>query len=184
MRLAVLAGVAVLIVTVVTIAAGSLIAQARSTVSTMDERPPGPATPANTRPATAATTQPARTPTTTQPAGTPAPTRPAATRPSAAAATTRAPAAAPPGPPTGVKLTDTRTAVTLSWVYPAGANGQVVLSAGRPGQPRRTFQTLPAGTSRFTVYGLAQDANYCFGVGIAYSASVVKTAPAVCTARR
>ena len=183
MRLAV-AGVAVLIVTVVTIAAGGLIAQARTTVSTMDERPPGPAAPANTRPATTATTQPASTPTTTQPVGAPATTRPAATRPSAAPATTRAPAAAPPGPPTGVKLTDTRTAVTLSWVYPAGANGQVVLSAGRPGQPRRTFQTLPAGTSRFTVYGLAQDTNYCFGVGVAYSASVVKTAPAVCTARR
>jgi hypothetical protein len=177
-KLGVMAGMAVMIVTVITIAAGVLIARARST---SDDRPgtptatPGNAAPGNTAPGNAAPSAGAQaTPTAAPQTG--QPVAPRTTEPAP-------PPAQPPGPPTGVELTDSASSLMLTWVYPAGASGQVVLSAGRPGQPRRTFQTLPAGTSQFTVYGLAQDTNYCFGVGVAYSPTVVKTAPPVCTAR-
>jgi hypothetical protein len=179
-KLGVMAGMAVMIVTVITIAAGVLIARARST---SDDRPgtptaaPGNAAPGNPTPGTTAPGNAAPSAgTQATPTAAPQTGQPAASQPAE-------PAAPAPGPPTGVNLTDSGASLTLTWVYPAGASGQVVLSAGRPGQPRRTFQTLPAGTSRFTVYGLAQDSNYCFGVAVAYSPTVVKAAPPVCTAR-
>jgi hypothetical protein len=199
-KLGVMAGMAVMIVTVITIAAGVLIARARST---SDDRPgtpgtaaPGTAAPGNAAPGTAApgTAAPGDAASGNAASGNAAsgnatPSAPSAGQPAASrtagppASPAAPPAAQAPGPPTGVTLTDGASSLTLTWVYPAGAGGQVMLSAGRPGQPRRTFQTLPAGTSRFTVYGLAQDTNYCFGVGVVYSPTVVKSAPPVCTAR-
>jgi hypothetical protein len=167
-----MAAMAVMIVTVVTVATAALIARSGSTSDGRRAAPAVvPATPSNgpqTTPPAAQATPPAAQTTPPVP-----PTTAPATPPAARA----------PAPPTGVKLADAGTSLTLTWVYPAGAGGPVVLSAGRPGQTRRTFQTLPAGSSRFTVYGLAQGTNYCFGVGIAYSPAVVKTAPSVCTAR-
>jgi tetratricopeptide (TPR) repeat protein len=192
LRLVAVAGLAAMIVTVIVVAAGGLIARAGSTSD--GSRAAASATPGNPVPSTAAAgaavpSNPAAAPVPGDPASaavpgdpagpsnpagapTPLPSEPPVTRPAAA-----------PAPPTAVTLTDTRTAITLAWVYPEGADGPVVLSAGRPGQSRRTFQTLPAGTTRFTVYGLAADTNFCFGVGVTYSATTVKTAPAVCTHR-
>lgn len=181
-KLGVMAGMAVMIVTVITIAAGVLIARARSTSDDRPDTPtaaPSNAAPGDATPDTGASGNAAPGNTAT-PTAAPQTGQPAASR---TADPVPPPAAQAPGPPTGVKLSDSAGSLTLTWVYPAGASGQVVLSAGRPGQPRRTFQTLPAGTSQFTVYGLAQDTDYCFGVAVAYSPTVVKTAPPVCTAR-
>jgi hypothetical protein len=184
-RRALVAGLAVMIVTVVVVAAGSLIARAGSTsdkgLASIPAAPSATALPGTTAPPSAATlSSPAP-----NAAGASSPARVPA-RPSHAALPSAAPITRPPaapGPPTAVKLTDASTALTLAWAYPQGARGSVVLSAGRPGQPRRTFQTLPAGTTHFTVYGLAADTDYCFSVGVAYSASVVKTALPICTSR-
>ena len=163
--LATVGALAVVIVTVLTIATGALIAQARPDKPTRQQAAPPPVVPA---------------------VATPPASAPASTPPSAAVTTPPASggaAAQAPAPPTGVKLSDRGSAVALAWTYPAGAKGQVVLSAGRPGQPRTPFQTLPAGTSSFTVYGLSGGGNYCFSVGIAYSSKQMLTARPVCTAR-
>jgi hypothetical protein len=90
---------------------------------------------------------------------------------------------APLGPPTDLKLVDNATSIVLSWRYPAGAEGPVILSAGRPNEARHAFQTLAAGSQTFTVYSLPQTANYCFTVSIAYSTDDVAMSSPVCTAR-
>ncbi|MFB9239917.1 tetratricopeptide repeat protein [Plantactinospora siamensis] len=99
-------------------------------------------------------------------------------------AATPAPPAGRGAPPADVKLKDSGDSVTLSWVYPAGAEGPVVIAGGRRGQQPQAFQDLPAGTHNFTVYGLSTAQDYCFTVGIAYSADTVGRSRQVCTNRR
>jgi len=85
--------------------------------------------------------------------------------------------------PTAVNLHDGRQSITLTWTYPAGAEGPVLVSGGRSGQDQRAFQTLPAGTSSYTVYGLAERTDYCFTVAVVYSTDTVARAAPVCTGR-
>jgi Tetratricopeptide repeat len=176
-RRVLLVGLAVVIVTVFVVATRGLIALAGSKSDNELAQP----TPASVP---AAQGGPVRSP---EPnAGTVSPAAAESVAPSDTAGPSGPPTirpAAAPAAPTAVRLTDTRTELALAWVYPAGARGSVVISAGRPGQPRHTIQTLPAGSTQFTVYGLATQSDFCFGVGVAYSASMVKTAPAVCTNR-
>ncbi|MDO3700320.1 tetratricopeptide repeat protein [Micromonospora sp. C28SCA-DRY-2] len=94
-------------------------------------------------------------------------------------------AAAPPGtPPGAVTLRDNRDNVALSWTYPAGGEGPVVISGGRAGQAQTAFADLPAGTSSFVVYGLNRSTDYCFTVAVVWSADTVARAEQVCTRRR
>jgi hypothetical protein len=104
--------------------------------------------------------------------------------PAAPAAATSAPASpAVAAAPAEVTLRDTYDSVTLSWRYPGGAEGPVLVAGGRTGEQQRAFQTLAPGTTSYTVYGLAERADYCFTVAVVYSAdSVARSAP-VCTAR-
>ncbi|WP_239080044.1 fibronectin type III domain-containing protein [Paractinoplanes brasiliensis] len=111
----------------------------------------------------------------------PAVTGPAAT-PSAPAATTRPPKA-DPGAPTAVKLRDNRDSVLLQWSYPRNAEGPILISGGRAGQPRKPFQQLPAGSTDYVVYGLNESSNYCFTVAIAYGTNNVARSVPVCTKR-
>jgi hypothetical protein len=104
--------------------------------------------------------------------------------PAAPASATAGPAS-PTGPvaPAGVTLRDAYDSVTLSWRYPGGAEGPVLVAGARAGEQQRAFQTLAPGTTSYTVYGLAERADYCFTVAVVYSAdSVARSAP-VCTAR-
>jgi hypothetical protein len=110
-------------------------------------------------------------------------------RPVGAARTTGAasPAASPPAspgaPPGEVTLVDDRTRVTLTWAYPVGAAGRVVLAGGRAGQELRPFQELPPGSTGYVVYNLDARTNYCFSVAVVYSPEVVGRADPVCTER-
>lgn len=124
-----------------------------------------------------------------------APTAPAASggpatsaAPSTAAPATPSPtgvAAAPPGtPPGAVTLRDNRDNVALSWTYPAGGEGPVVISGGRAGQAQTAFADLPAGTTSFVVYGLNRSTDYCFTVAVVWSTDTVARAEQVCTRRR
>jgi hypothetical protein len=88
-----------------------------------------------------------------------------------------------PRPPTGLTLRDGRDQVVLAWRYPAGADGPVLVSGGRKGQPRRAFQTLDPGASRYTVYGLADRSDYCFSVAVVYSTDTALSSAPVCTER-
>ena len=71
----------------------------------------------------------------------------------------------------------------MSWVYPKGAEGPVVISGGRAGQERRVFQQLSAGSSDYIVYGLNEQLDYCFTVAVVYSTERVASSAPVCTAR-
>jgi hypothetical protein len=119
-------------------------------------------------PPTAAATTPAAT--------TPGATTPAATTPAAAAP-------AVPGAPTGVRLRDNRDSVSLTWTYPKGAEGPVLISGGRTGQDPRAFQQLPAGAADYVVYGLNEQSDYCFTVAVVYSTERIASSAPVCTRR-
>jgi hypothetical protein len=120
----------------------------------------GPAAPVTTAPPAAATTSPT---------------------PAASATTSAAPA--DPGAPAAVKLRDNRDSVSLSWTYPKGAEGPILISGGRSGQPQRAFQQLPAGTNNYVVYGLNDAQNYCFTISVAYATNHIANSSPVCTKR-
>ena len=103
----------------------------------------------------------------------------------ASAGQTSATSASPPSAagPANVTLRDGRDSVTLTWTYPAGAEGPVVVSGGRAGQPTQAFQQLPAGSADYIVYGLNDRTDYCFTIAVVYGADAVQTSPQVCTHR-
>jgi hypothetical protein len=111
-------------------------------------------------------------------------TTPPASRPTspAASATTSAPAAQP-GAPTAVKLRDNHDSVMLTWSYPRGAEGPILISGGRAGQPEKAFQQLPAGTDNYVVYGLNDAQNYCFTIAVAYATDHIANSSPLCTKR-
>lgn len=86
--------------------------------------------------------------------------------------------------PANVRIQDNRDSVSLSWGYPKGSEGPVLISGGRAGQPQRAFQQLPAGTTNYVVYGLNEQSNYCFTVAIVYSVDDVAASRRMCTSRR
>jgi hypothetical protein len=86
--------------------------------------------------------------------------------------------------PTDVKLQDNRDSVSLTWRYPKGSEGPVLISGGRTGQEQRAFQQLPAGTTDYVVYGLNRQNNYCFSVAVVYTVDQVAASKAVCTKRK
>jgi hypothetical protein len=110
----------------------------------------------------------------------PAPASPAAPPSVASAPASSTPAA---GAPAGLALRDNRDSVTLSWTYPKGSEGPVLISGGRQGQERRAFQQLPAGSADYIVYGLNEKLNYCFAVAVVHSTDDVATSAPICTAR-
>jgi hypothetical protein len=122
------------------------------------------------------------------PAASPAPTGSAAPPAATAAPVPSAAGSAAPGAgagaPAGVRLRDNRDSVTLTWTYPKGSEGPVLISGGRRGEPQRAFQQLPAGSSDYMVYGLNEQLDYCFTVAVVHSTDKVAASQAVCTSRR
>ncbi|MFE0590304.1 fibronectin type III domain-containing protein [Micromonospora echinospora] len=119
-----------------------------------------------------------------EPGGQPPPVPGDPTSPGATPDGTAKPASAAPGaPPSGVTLRDNRDSVTLTWTYPAGAEGPVLVSGGRVGTDPRAFQELPAGATNYIVYGLDRGTDYCFTVAVVHSADTVGRAKPVCTKR-
>lgn len=99
------------------------------------------------------------------------------------AATSSPPAAAPGTPPTEVRLRDGRDQVTLTWTYPPGAAGPLVVSAGRSRKDLRAVEELPAGTTRYVVSNLDPRTNFCFSVAVVYSVDTIGRSDPVCTRR-
>ncbi|MFI7599371.1 fibronectin type III domain-containing protein [Actinoplanes sp. NPDC049681] len=102
-----------------------------------------------------------------------------------------APSAAPspsasidPRAPIDVKLRDNRDSVSLTWRYPKGSEGPVLISGGRRGQEQRAFQQLAAGTTDYVVYGLNEQNDYCFTVAVVYTVDEVAASQPVCTTRK
>ncbi|MEV4636686.1 fibronectin type III domain-containing protein [Actinoplanes sp. NPDC049548] len=119
-------------------------------------------------------------------AGTPPPAAPVTSTasPGASSAPPSPPASVDPLAPVDVKLRDNRDSVSLTWRYPKGSEGPVLISGGRRGQEQRAFQQLPAGTTDYTVYGLNEQNDYCFTVAVVYTVDKVAASQPVCTARR
>ncbi|MEO3779657.1 tetratricopeptide repeat protein [Micromonospora sp. B11E3] len=93
-------------------------------------------------------------------------------------------AAASPGtPPGGITLRDNRDNIALSWTYPAGASGPVVIAGSPSGQQPRAFETLPPGSTSYLVHGLDRDDDYCFTVAVVWSVDKVGQTGQVCTRR-
>lgn len=113
-------------------------------------------------------------------AGTPGP---AATTTAAPPASTTAGAGAGEGAPAGVALRDNRDSVSLTWTYPKGSEGPVLISGGRAGQDRKAFQQLPAGSTDYVVYGLNNQLDYCFTVAVVHSTDDIAASAPICTAR-
>ncbi|SDY38820.1 Tetratricopeptide repeat-containing protein [Micromonospora pattaloongensis] len=103
--------------------------------------------------------------------------------PGAAATASARPSTADGTPPQGLTMRDNRDSVTLSWQYPPGAEGPLLVSGGRRGQQPRAFQELPAGTTSYVVYGLNDRTDYCFTVAVIYSTETFRRTAPVCTAR-
>ncbi|MFI5491497.1 fibronectin type III domain-containing protein [Actinoplanes sp. NPDC051859] len=125
----------------------------------------------------------------TLPRGDRASTTPTAPVPSSAAerGSSSAPAEPPPVDalaPVAVALRDNRDSVSLTWRYPPGSEGPVLISGGREGQEQRAFQQLAAGTTEYVVYGLNEQNDYCFTVAVVYTVDKVAASSAVCTQRR
>jgi hypothetical protein len=120
----------------------------------------------------------------------PAPAAQAGPTASAPAASTPPPASASARPsnaavaPADVTLRDNRDSVSLTWRYPKGSEGPVLISGGRAGQEQRAFQQLPAGTTDYVVYGLNRQNDYCFSVAVVYTVDQVAASEAVCTKRK
>lgn len=92
-------------------------------------------------------------------------------------------APAPGDPPRDVRLRDNRDSVKLTWVYPSGAEGPVVVSGGRTGQERRALQELAPGSTSYVLYGLSDRLDYCFSIAVVYSADHIAHSAPVCTDR-
>ncbi|GAA4929396.1 hypothetical protein GCM10025331_11530 [Actinoplanes utahensis] len=90
---------------------------------------------------------------------------------------------AEPGAPQNVRLRDNGGSVMLSWAYPSGAAGKVVIIGGRAQQTPVKITTLPAGAADYVVYSLNESLNYCFTVGVETGGPVPATAAPVCTRR-
>ena len=116
------------------------------------------------------------------PAAAPTSRASAASAPAAATPTTKPPVAEP-GAPRNIRLRDNRDSVLLQWTYPEDAEGPILVSGGRAGQPQKPFQQLPAGSGDYVVYGLNETLNYCFTVSVAYSSDNIAKSVPVCTKR-
>lgn len=103
--------------------------------------------------------------------------------PTGSPAATSSPAAAPGAPPTEVRLRDGRDQVTLTWTYPPGAAGPLLISAGRSSKDLRAVEELPAGTTEYVVSDLDPRTNFCFSVAVVYSVDTIGRSDPVCTRR-
>jgi hypothetical protein len=121
------------------------------------------------------------------PAAAPAPTVSSvpSLAPSSSPATSASASAGPDAArrPQDLRLQDNRDSVSLTWKYPKGSEGPILISGGRTGQPQRAFQQLPAGTTNYIVYGLNDQLDYCFTVAIVYATDRIAKSPQLCTTR-
>jgi hypothetical protein len=94
-----------------------------------------------------------------------------------------------PGPTTTVvpvdqlQLVDDGGAVTLTWPDPSGGQVPFVISGGRQGQELLAIETIAAGRTTATVYGLNVNFDYCFTIAVVWSSDRIETSEPICTQR-
>jgi hypothetical protein len=86
-------------------------------------------------------------------------------------------------PPSEVRLTDHGGSVALAWQDPAAGQAPFIVAGGRRGAESGPLQTVPAGRTTVTIYGLNTGYDYCFTVAAVYSADVIAPSMRTCTRR-
>jgi Tetratricopeptide repeat len=96
---------------------------------------------------------------------------------------TGTPSLAASGPPTDVSLVDRGASVTLTWRDPAPGTVPFLVAGGRFNSAPAPLQSLPAGHTSTTIFGLNDHFDYCFTVAAIYSIDVVASSLRTCTHR-
>jgi hypothetical protein len=100
------------------------------------------------------------------------------------AAGTSAPPSGPPlAAPGNVTIADHGGSVTLTWADLSGGRTPFIVAGGRTDAPSQPFETVPAGRTTSTIYGLNDRYDYCFTVTAIYSTTATAPSPRVCTHR-
>jgi hypothetical protein len=86
------------------------------------------------------------------------------------------------GAPRDLKLRDEGATVTLTWTDPSPGTVPFIVAGGRVGALRQ-LQTVPAGSTTYTVNGLNPTVEYCFTVAAVYDTSRVELSDLACTKR-
>jgi hypothetical protein len=93
------------------------------------------------------------------------------------------PTASGPPAPTGIRLTDEGGTLIVSWVDPSNGIVPFVVSGARQGYALSAIETVPAGQTSTTIYGLNVNYDYCFTVAAVWSADIVRESIRACTHR-
>jgi hypothetical protein len=99
--------------------------------------------------------------------------------------------AAPPTPtpsptapaPTNVRIKDEGGSVTLTWDDPGAGRIPFIVSGGRDGTVMTALDTVPAGRTTSTIYGLNEGFNYCFTVSAVWGSDKITPSIRTCTSR-
>jgi hypothetical protein len=86
-------------------------------------------------------------------------------------------------PPTGLRLLDEVSSITITWTDPTAGTVPFVVAGGRTGKPLGAMATIKPGETTYKVNGLSASANYCFTVVAMYSTDRYATSGQVCTTR-
>lgn len=86
-------------------------------------------------------------------------------------------------PPTGVKLGDRGTSVTVTWSDPAGGKAPFVVMLAQEGQQLKPVSNVGPGKTAARVAGLNPTLQYCFTVVAVYATDRYATSDQVCTQR-
>jgi hypothetical protein len=101
----------------------------------------------------------------------------------ASAATPTVPAPQTSPSPTNVTIQDNGGSVTLTWVDPSGGKVPFIVAGGRDGAPSGPLETVPAGRTTSTIYGLNVNYNYCYTVTAVWSSEMIAPSIRTCTRR-
>jgi hypothetical protein len=86
-------------------------------------------------------------------------------------------------PPSGVRLSDEGSSVTLTWSDPTDGTAAFIVAGGQAGEQQRAMGQTKAGETRYELNGLNANLNYCFVIIAVYSADQLLPSEQVCTAR-
>ncbi|HEY7225130.1 MAG TPA: tetratricopeptide repeat protein [Micromonosporaceae bacterium] len=85
--------------------------------------------------------------------------------------------------PYALTVADDGGTVILTWVDPSGGQVPFVVSGAREGNAPLAIQSVPAGQTRVTIYGLNVNYDYCFTVAAVWSSDLVRESIRTCTHR-
>ncbi len=91
--------------------------------------------------------------------------------------------ASPVPPPTGVTLEDEGGSITLTWLDPGDGQVPFIVAGARVGALSAPLETVPAGRTTSTIYGLNDRYDYCFTVAAVWSSDMIVPSMRTCTHR-